>query len=247
MFVYIYDGSFEGLLTSIYEAYYRTDKPEKILTEFEYEPDLIYTPLYIQTDNDKFCKVYEAINNKISTEVLQTIYHVYLSELKNSSTLIYNYIKLGFKLGSNIVEYLHLNKVLEVQNICKKVSSEAHIMLGFVRFTNLHNDIYYSQIEPDYNILSLVSPHFASRLSNQRWIIHDLKRNLASLYDGNEWTITDFDKNKFVKFNLKDKEELYEKLWKDYFKATTIENRLNPKAQRRSMPTRYHKHLTELL
>lgn len=247
MFVYIYDGSFEGLLTSVYEAYYTQEKPEKILKNIEFEPSLIYKPIYIHTDLDKFHKVYDAINTKIGNEALQNIYYTFLSELKDSSTLIYKYIKLGFKIGRDLPEYLHLDTVLKIQDISKKVTCEAHRMLGFIRFTDLHNNIYYAPIEPDHNLLTLVSPHFANRLATERWIIHDLKRDLASLYDNGQWIITTFKKDKYLEFNIRDKQEEYENLWKEYFKSAAIEDRLNPKAQRRSMPIRYHKHLTEFM
>ena len=38
----------------------------------------------------------------------------------------------------------------------------------------------------------------------------------------------------------------YEELWKEYFNNMAIESRKNPKAQKRSMPVRYWKHLTEI-
>ena len=52
-------------------------------------------------------------------------------------------------------------------------------------------------------------------------------------------------------FNLEDSNKLslyedeYQKLWKTYFKSTTIEERKNLQLQARMMPKRYWKHIFE--
>jgi probable DNA metabolism protein len=40
-------------------------------------------------------------------------------------------------------------------------------------------------------------------------------------------------------------EQLFQKLWKAYFKSLTIKERINPKLQRQHLPKRYWKYLTE--
>ena len=245
MICYIFDGSFEGFLTAIYDAYYNNHKPEEIIPEWQFQPTLLTEPIYIQTDNEKNLKVYNAIKNKISKDALKKVYYAYLSELEGSCTLAYNYIKLGFKLGNKIDLHLHNDVVLNMQNITNKVSFECHRMLGFVRFKCI-NDLYYASIEPDHNILGLIASHFSSRLPNENWIIHDLKRNLAVFYNKNEWVVTEFDNNRAQEFFINEDVELYESLWKEFFKTIAIADRTNPKLQKRFMPVRYWKHLTEI-
>ena len=46
--------------------------------------------------------------------------------------------------------------------------------------------------------------------------------------------------------SLMDKDEkLFQQLWKTYFKAICIKERLNPRKHRQDMPVRYWKYLTE--
>ncbi|MCM0649696.1 TIGR03915 family putative DNA repair protein [Clostridium swellfunianum] len=245
MICYIFDGSFEGLLTSIYEAYYSKKKPEEIIPQWQFQATLLTEPIHIQTDIVKSKRVYEAIKTKISKDALKIIYHVYLSELEGCCTLIYNYIKLGFKLGSEIDLHLHRDCVLGMHNTEKKVTYECHRMLGFVRFKSIDN-MFYSAIEPDHNILGLIASHFASRLPNENWIIHDLKRNLALFYNKKEWIVTELTKVKAEDFIVMEEPELYETLWKEFYQTIAIEDRKNPRLQKRMMPARYWKHLTEL-
>ncbi|QGU94758.1 DUF4130 domain-containing protein [Clostridium bovifaecis] len=246
MICYIYDGSFEGLLTCIYEAYYNKENPEEILKKEEFIPNLLTKEVYIKSDMNKFSKVYEAIKLKVSPVSLKYVFYVYLSDINGSSNLIYNYVRLGFKLGKNVDLYLHDNRVLKIHMIVKKVTSEFHRMLGFVRFKDIDNKFLYAPIEPDHNITALITPHFTERLRSENFIIHDLKREVASIYDKNGWSITSLPKEYGLRLLYENENGLYETLWKEYFKSTTIENRLNPKLQKMHMPKRYWKFLTEL-
>lgn len=242
---YIYDGTFEGFLTGIYESYYNNPKPSKITSVYEYEPDLINNTVTITTDSSKSDKVYSSIRNKISEEALINIFHVFLSSMRNSDTLLYEYIKLGFKLGSKVDMHLHNDIVLNIHKISRRVSLEKHRMLGFVRFTKLYNDIYYSAISPDHNILSLIAPHFSERLQDQKWIIHDLKREIAVVYNELEWLIVPMSKDYINIDKMKEDNERYESLWKNYFINIAIKERINPRLQKQMMPLRYRDHLIE--
>lgn len=244
---YIYDGTFEGFLTAVYDSYYSNNKPEKIVSVYDYEPDLINSTITIYTDIMKSNKVYSAIENKISKDALINVFNVFLSSINNSDTLLYEYIKLGFKLGKDVDMHLHNDTVLSIHNISRKVSLEKHRMLGFVRFTKLNNDIFYSAINPDHNILSLIAPHFKERFQGQNWIIHDVKRETAVIYNGNEWIFTVMPKNYIDLEKMKDDSEQYESLWKEYFTNIAIKERINPKLQKRMMPVRYWDNLTECM
>lgn len=246
MVVYIYDGSFEGLLTSIYDAYYSKEKPEEIVKNKEYIPSLISNPVYISNDNTKASKVSKAIHEKISETSLKYIYYAYLSDIKGNGTLIYSYVKLGFKLGKNVDLHLIDDSVLKIHQLVKKVTFEYHRFLGFVRFKKVKNSFLYAQIEPDHNILSLITEHFIQRLSSEYFIIHDLRRDIAAIYNKNQWVIYNLTNEESENLLLCQEEVFYEGLWKDYFEAVAIKDRLNPKLQKKMMPMRYWKHLTEI-
>ncbi|WP_291563903.1 MULTISPECIES: TIGR03915 family putative DNA repair protein [unclassified Clostridium] len=247
MIVYIFDGSFEGYLTSIYESYYNNKKPNLIITEANYKPNLIDEFINISTNYEKANKVYKSMNKNFSYEVIKNIIYCFLSSYSNTYTLLYKYIRLAFKLGNEIELHLHNEIVMEIVKIVRRVNVERHSMLGFVRFKKIGDNHYYSAIEPDHNILTLIAPHFSSRFSNENFIIHDLKRNLAIINKNNTWSIDVFTKEDGKVFlNAKDEGE-YETLWKNYFNSTSISSRENLKLQRQHMPIRYWKHLTEKL
>jgi probable DNA metabolism protein len=107
----------------------------------------------------------------------------------------------------------------------------------------LQGEIYYAPVEPDHNILCLVAPHFASRLADQNWIIHDLKRGMAVVYNQTEWVITPVDSAELIQYSQE--EEVYQALWQRFFEQIAIQHRTNPELQRRLMPARYWRHLVE--
>jgi probable DNA metabolism protein len=241
--VYLHDGSFEGILTAVYEAYYSNIKPDKILPHENLEMNLMDTYIHINTDFAKSDKVYGSALEKISPESLKNAFHVFLSEIPEAGTLIYNYLKLGFKYGGKVDMNLTDDTVLEVHRISRRVSFETHRFTGLLRFQKLRGEIYYSTYEPDNNITMPLAPHFQDRLNDQRWIIHDLKRNLAAVYNLKEWVITDTVPGKLP--SLAEGEEFFELLWREYFKSMAIKERINPRLQKQMMPVRYWKYLSE--
>ncbi len=244
MLNYIYDGSFEGLLTAIYEAYYRYEQPENILANENLQQNLLTKNVYIATDSKKAEKVYNSIRKKISSPSLQHIFHVFLSESEDIGTLIYRYLQFGWKVGKDVDRYLSDERVLPIHQISQKVAWEKHRMLGMIRFQNLDQNIFYAAYEPDYNITGLVAPHFSSRLADQHWMIHDLKRNIVAVYNQKEWVLTDMVLD--TPMTTSEHEAEFQQLWKQYFKSVAIESRINPRLQRQYMPRRYWKHLIEM-
>lgn len=243
MLHYIYDGSFEGLLTSIYEAYYGKDNIDDIVPQDSLDENFLVQKKYIQTDKEKANKVYIAIESKISKESMRRVFNAYLSELPRHGIIILKYIQLGFKIGPQVDLNLTIDVVREMDNLSRKVGKETHRMLGIIRFKELENGILYARVEPDHNILGLVAPHFASRLSNENWAIHDVKRGIGVFYNKREWVIRDIVLSD--ELIVRENEEEYQELWKEYFKHISIETKTNPKLQKRNMPMRYWKYLTE--
>ncbi len=242
---YIYDGSFDGLLTSIYDAYYLREDVEDIVFEESEQQNFLIQSTYISTDEDKAKKVYKAIQTKISQKALKMVFYVYLSEVPGHGIAILSYLRLGFKLGPRIDLNLSNDVVLKMTHISNKVAKERHRMTGLLRFKQLENEIFYAAIEPDHNIIALLAPHFVARLTNENWVIHDVRRGIEILYNKKEWIITDIEITDSL--ILKENEEAYQDLWRTYFKSIAIQNKVNPTLQKKNMPMRYWKHLVECL
>lgn len=239
--VYLHDGTFNGLLTCVYEHYY-TEKANGIYYENRYEMQLLEQEVNIATDDKKAGKVYDAIWNKISDEAMKNVYYTFLSDDYKKDCYILKYLELGFKMGYKI-DNDHTHKdVLNVHNLSSKVSKERHRLLGLLRFQEV-GDVLYAPLTPDNDVIELLADHFADRMKNEKFIIHDKKRNKAVIYNKREWMITDFEYQEDIA--ISERERNFQEMWKGYFEHIGIKERKNLVLQRQFVPTRYRKNIVE--
>ena len=242
---FIYDDTFEGLLTAIFYAY-SCKNAVIIIKSKDYIPSLFNDVTNIKTEIDKFNRVYKSIKEKLNNHVLRNIYYLYLSELDNSDTLALKYLKLCYKFGVNINLAKNNDIIILVDKYCKRVSLEAHRFTGFVRFKEVAPLTFYASIEPAHNILPIILDHFTKRFSNQSFIIHDLKRNIAIFYNKTSSTIANLTKEDAKTFINSNNDIEVENLWKTFYKSVNIDERKNLKLRNQYMPKRYWNRLIEL-
>lgn len=245
MKIYVYDGSFDGLLTAVFYAY-KEKESIKILKESDYELHLLDEMVSITTEMDKSDRVYKSLSAKLSFDTLSNVYHVYLSDLTDAETLIFDYIKLCFKYSDTINLAKNNDIIRTIDKYQRKVYGEAHLFKGLIRFKEITPLVFYAQIEPNHNILPLIMDHFKCRFSDQHFIIHDLKREYAIVYDLKEAYLHDLSIAEGEKFLSFTKEDAFESLFKSFYESITIKERQNEKQRRSYMPKRYWKHLVEL-
>ena len=270
MIDYLYDGTFEGLLTCIYHHYY-TDRAAGIFLREEYQPSLLNGFMEVETEEDKAARVYEAIEMKISGYALRTVYRAFLSDAPGRETAILQYVVLGFRTGPAIGSLHARPEVYAVEDLVRKVGNERERMLQFVRFEVMetsgsaaslspdaatgelaertNTQILYAKIEPTCDVLALAAHHFAERFRHDPLIIHDVGRNKAVFAYEGDWYVTEFDGIHLpdgTAILQSEDERSYQSLWRTYFDHIAIKERTNPRCQKNHMPLRYWKHLTEV-
>lgn len=243
--VYLYDGTIEGLFTIAYECLKFKTKPKEIWREDNYEPNLLDETIFIETDIKKAEKI-KLLIDKISNKLTYNIYKAHFSCEKDKAIPILHYILLSFKYGKSLDFRKDMDCVIYVNKIGLRVSYEAHRMEEFIRFRELSNGILYSEIEPDNNVLQLISNHFRKRYMIIPWIINDLGRNIAIIYDTKNITIIDSSNLNINNLVDCDDEKSYQDMWKMFFKNIAIKERTNKRCQANFMPRRYWKHMLEV-
>lgn len=245
----IYDGSFEGLLTAVYEIYDRRLGQAKIEAGERRHIALFEDVLEVTTDDYRAMRVLKGLQQRLSPVGLQRLYTAHLSGIKGEDNVLLGYIRYVFDSAQNIEEDFGNKYVMRVSELVKMMRREKHRMEAFIRFKKLKDDIFYSAIEPDFNVLPLLIKHFKDRYTDQKWIIYDLKRCYGLYYDlhDTQFITLDFSTlNPDHTLHIYNEEEgLYQDLWKNYFKSANIPARKNTKLHLRHIPKRYWKHLTE--
>lgn len=234
-YVILYDGSLNNLLATIKYLFKEKIKPINIVDENLYVPNLLDYSLKPNINVDLL-----EINNK---SVFKIIYYVYLSNYEKKELLIYYFLLNYYIYKNNIFNYRNLscvNKAIEIEH---KVSRESHLLKGFIRFRLINDKFLYTKINPDNNIIELLSIHFAKRLKNEYWIIEDASHNIVSIYDKKKYYL--IDKND-IEINFDDNDVYWGDLWKQFFKTIAIKERENRRCQMNFMPKKYWKNMLEM-
>lgn len=253
MIVFTYDHTFDGLLTCLFDAYNRKTFPDLLLKDGEPLPLFYDEAITIVTSEEKYSRVWRGLQKKLSASALSTLTYGWLSELPGIDQLIFRYMRKAFDAPASIETNFADPDVLELSKIWKKVNGERYRLLQFIRFQKAIDGTFFAPVEPIYNVLPLTIAHFQDRFADQPWLIYDIKRKYGFYYDlksVEEVTFEDETQKHLITGMLDetmtDKDErFFQDLWKTYFKAVCIKERLNPRKHRQDMPVRYWKLLTE--
>ena len=241
--VYVYDGSFHGLLTVAHETLKQKHLPEDVIVEGERAPLLFTDYVTLAADEARAEQMITAVRQRLQKTAYRNVLYGFLSGSPGSARAVVNYIYAGRRLGRNLDLYCTHELVKPLLDLSARVAKESHRMLGLVRFRRTSDGIFYAPVETDHNVLPLIAGHFARRMQGERWIIHDTKRNTAVLHEKGRWEITGFDVTGTISYSSE--ELLYRELWNSFFNTIAISERRNKKLQRQLLPKRYWKYLVE--
>lgn len=236
--IYLYDGSFDGLATVIYDKYKEIGKCEISLEKnqmnfLETEP--------VKTDLEKSRRVIEGIKDNIGGEFLDNVYRVFKSNNQNKEEIIAIATKACILYGNG---YLGSAKkaAIDFRSILRNFNHEVHTYKGLLRFREIQENYLLAEIEPDNDIIEHLTPHFLSRMPNEKFIIYDKNRKKASLCEKGTWEIVEI-----LEMNGVDskEEEIFKDAWQGFYEAIGIEERKNHKLMASNMPKKYWKYLPE--
>lgn len=257
MTVYVFDGTIDGLLSAVFDTFLLKEEPEQLLKGGDALPLFCKRIHQVKTDSEKACRVWSGLEKKLPKEALRMITTSLLSEQSELWQPLFMLMCKVFRQGRDVVRNFADPDVLTVTQTARRVAQEAHRMMQFVRFQKAKDGTYLAVISPDHNVLPLVIGHFHDRFNDQPWLIYDRHRHYGYHYDGQSPPIRiSFEDEASVPFSLSDgklsddvlssDDHLLQDLWRTYFKAICIRERLNPRKQLKDMPRRYWKYLTEM-
>lgn len=251
---FIYDGTFEGFLSAVFNVYERKKIfNASITTQQHHEASFFEVSEVVVTDPHKADRVWSKIGKLASRQAQNTIYRAFLSEQRTIENDLLYVIRAIISSNNPMMIYKNYADpvMLKIAKIVKMVDREKHRMDAFVRFKLTLDNIYTAIIEPDFNVLPLNTIHFKRRYADQKWLIYDIRRNYGVYYDLNETQCVEIEFfnnmaiDNLTKEYLCDEEESFQVLWQQYFNSTNIASRKNLKLHIRHIPKRYWKYLVE--
>ena len=240
---YLYDGSFEGLLTAIYESYHKGEHPLMIFSQQEAQ-ETLYPVREIETDMEAAGKVEASIKKKLSNYALRLVRLCYLAAEPERELHILRFLRLGYRVGPSVTNLLSHEMVIPVLKLARQVQREAMMYQNFARFSE-YDGTLVAQISPIHFVLPLIAPHFCDRFPSERFLIYDDVHQAAFVHQDGKRELLRVEALTLP--DLSAAEELYRTLWKQFYHSIAIQERINPKLRMQHMPKRYWRHMTEFL
>ncbi|MDO4710900.1 MAG: TIGR03915 family putative DNA repair protein [Peptostreptococcaceae bacterium] len=237
---YRYDGSFDGFLSTVFEAY----KFRSGIASVSSEPRQIALDQdgsFIQTDLAKARRVEKYIRNEISDQFFRDVQACFLSSSEDKDTAAIKTIYKAIEVGPRVMDMMD-DDVMKMRKYVKQVLGERHRYLGLVRFREMKDGTLLSTIEPKNDILTIIIPHFRERLRNERFAIFDKKRGMLAYYDTKD---TEIFFTEAVNAEWSDDELVFAELWKLFHRTISIREKVDRKLQKGNLPKYYWKHLVE--
>ncbi|WP_303312569.1 TIGR03915 family putative DNA repair protein [Hymenobacter sp. BT730] len=248
---YTYDGSFEGLLTVLFQVYDQKAAPNSIQPVGAVQGGLFAQPISVETHETTAGRVWEGLLRYMDAEARTRLFHTFLSEQPDRELLIFRYANSAMRAGRDISENYADDTVRRIAGIAQQMYREKHRMEAFVRFEKTSDELFHATIEPDFDVLPLIAPHFTKRYADQRWLIFDKRRRYGLYYDLHRTDVVEFEtaipqrRTDISATVLDEREPLFKLLWQSYFDHVNIPERKNMKLHRRHMPLRYWRYLSE--
>jgi probable DNA metabolism protein len=238
---YRYDGSFDGLLSAFAEALACEAEPPDFVAASAAD-GLLFAGRDIPVRPDAAADFLAQLQVAGGETVVRTLATVYLAELPGIEPPLYEYCLLTLSRGECVDAWHSHPAVGRVTAAARRVGREVHRFQGLLRFQETCDGVFYAPYEPDHNISVPLARHFAVRLREQHWVIHDRRRDLAVLWDGERLQPAGLAAAPALSMN----EQGVQDQWRTYHRRIAIEGRRNPRLQRQCMPARYWPYLVEM-
>ena len=239
--IYRYDGTFDGLLTCVFQSYLRHELPAALLTPDDGQT-MLFETLFIETDHALAKRVVDGLTRKVSSEAVNFVRMAHLTCLNNRDAAILLFCRLAMSTGPSVMNALADARVNTLYRAINFLEREAHHYMGFVRFSDVSGALA-SIIRPKNSVLPLLDPHFSDRFNAERFIIYDATHRMALMHMPDVSRIVPMDDFKLPA--LRPEELEIAALWQRFHATIAIEGRVNPKLQRSLLPLRHRPLMTE--
>ena len=238
--VYLFDGSFEGFLCCIFDAYANKEVLTAITCDEDFIPTL-FPCRTIHTDLDHANRVLRKVI-KLSPYAAELLRKGFLTCLPDKELYLYRLVVKLLREGPRFLYNFSDETLHPVAKAIRHLDGEAHLLKGFVRFSEL-GGVLGSEIEPKNRVLPILRGHFCARYMNERFFIYDKTHKEALFYAGGKAVIQPLDD--FQMAPPDETEANYRLLWKRFYDTIAIKERYNPKCRQTQMPKRYWNTMTE--
>ena len=233
----------DGFFSAVFLAYARKIFPRLVCEDFQ--PGFGDEIERVPTDPAHAQRVLRKLTELGGKTFAAELEYALASSDPDRADKSFAYVRILLDRGANARYILSDPAVIDFQALTARVAQEVHRMKGFLRFLETDNGALYARYEPDHNITAFLMPHFCRRYASERFLIHDIRRNIVGVFDGRRSRVIAFDG--VVSVTLSAEESAFADLFKTYYRSVNIEARRNLRQMFSYMPRRYCKNMPETL
>ncbi|MDY3981145.1 MAG: DUF4130 domain-containing protein, partial [Paraeggerthella sp.] len=176
---YAYDGTPEGLLTAVFQAYANREDPQDIAPGNTLQPRLGQTVRTIETDMQLAMRVRKGIQRTCGQTAFEAVLHAALSDDPNTGAIVYRFVRYAMSRRqphdcarcpkqhrcagipnctaasarrSSVLDDLANPAVGALLKLDRAVMNERHRMLQFLRFEHLENGGWFARCSPNASV-----------------------------------------------------------------------------------------------
>lgn len=236
--IYFFDGSKEAFLTAFLEAFPDADA---YLTCTQKQLSIGQESVFVQSDEVRAAKAERRLL-QLDKNSLSDLSLLLRSGQTEHEQIAYRYLKKIATEGRPVRKMLADDDVVAAVECMNRVRWEIHRLHGFIRFMESASGALYAPFSPDNDVCDLLVPHFRARLPQFPFVLHDVSRKKAAIYDGKNAFVAPLERAEVV---LSADEQGWQALWKRYYASVNIPSRERLKQMRGYMPVRYWRFLPE--
>ena len=236
--IYFFDGSKDAFLTAFLLAF-RDDSA--VFTAGNRQLSLGQESIFVRTDPQKALQCEKRLM-ELDKNCIRELTLLLRSGEEERSQIAFDYLKLIAKRKRPVRGDLSQDAVIAATECMRRVTYEVHRFKGFVRFMERESGALYAPVSPDNDICDLLLPHFRERIPGIPFVIHDVRRAKAAVWDGSHSFTAPLERAEIV---LSADEQSWQSLWRRYYASVNIPSRKRLKQMKGYMPVRYWKFMPE--
>lgn len=237
--IYFFDGSKDAFLTAFLLAF---RDEHAFLTAGNCQLTLGQESVFVRADPEKARRC-EARLSELDQGCMHDLDILLRSGEEDRGQIAYRYFKFIALRKRPVRGMLSEDAVIAASECMRRVTFEVHRFKGFVRFMESESGALYAPISPDNDISELLLPHFRGRIPDIPFVIHDVRRAKAAVWDGVHAFTAPLERAEIV---LSADEEGWQALWRRYYASVNIPSRRRLKQMKGYMPVRYWKFMPEM-
>jgi len=238
--IYFYDGSFKGFLSCVFESYAHKEIPAGF-SSGEDGLCTLFDSRTVATDPEHAVRVLRKVA-ALSPEAAVLLRRGFLTCLPEKELCLFRLVAKLLGEGPGFLRNRSDETLFPVIRAVRHLNGEAHLLKGFVRFSDL-GGVLGGEIEPKNRVLPVLGGHFSARFHNERFFLYDRTHKEALFHVPGQSVI-----RPLADFQMAppDKTEArYRLLWKRFYDTIAIKERENPRLRMSNMPKRYWGTMTE--